>query len=82
MLVDELSPCTIVLIHNILVSKGTIVRVLARANLKVSMGPLGNREQSELRFHSSPDGAAVIPLSNGYVYVSNSEVTAGRKTFV
>ena len=58
------------------VSKGIVVRVLARANLKVSYA---NGEQSKLRFHSSPDGAAVIPLDDGgYVYVSNAEVTGGN----
>lgn len=56
-------------------SKGVIVRVLATANYKVGYA---NGKKSKLRFHSSPDGAAVIPLNEGgYVYVSNSEVTGG-----
>ena len=56
-------------------SKGVIVNVIAWANFKVNFA---NGEKSELPFHSSPDGAAVIPLDTGYVYVSNSEVV-GRK---
>ena len=58
------------------VSKGMSVRVIARANFKLG---IANGEKSKLRFHSSPDGAAVVPLDNGYVYVSNSEVAAGEK---
>ena len=57
------------------VNKGVIVRVLATANFKVGFA---NGEKSRLRFHSMPDGAAVIPLDSGYVYVSNSEVTEGN----
>lgn len=50
--------------------------MIAKANLKIN---LANGEKSPLRFHSSPDGAAVLPLNNGgYVYVSNSELTAER----
>ena len=51
------------------------VRVLARANAKVNYA---NGKKSELPFHQSPDGAAVFPLDNGYVYVSNSEASAGN----
>ena len=52
-----------------------IVREVARANVKVN---LANGDKSELGFHSSPDGAAVIKLEKGYVYVSNSEVVSGE----
>ena len=52
-----------------------IVRVLATASFKVGYA---NGKKSKLRFHSSPDGAAVIPLKEGYVYVSNSEVVEGK----
>ena len=45
--------------------------MLAKANLKVN---LASGQKSELRFHANPDGAAVFPLSTGYVYVSSSEV--------
>ena len=48
---------------------------LARADYTVD---LASGEQSKLPFQSSPGGAAVIPLDNGYVYVSNSEVTKGE----
>lgn len=57
------------------VSKGITVRVLARANSKVQYS---NGKKSELRFHRSPDGAAVFPLDTGYVYVSNSEASKGN----
>lgn len=54
------------------VSKGITVRVVANAGRFVN---LANGAKSSLPFHSSPDGAAVFPLTNGgYVYVSNSEV--------
>lgn len=52
-----------------------LVRRLARANYKVTLHTGG---KSELRFHGMPDGAAIIPLDNGYVYVSNSEVAEGE----
>jgi secreted PhoX family phosphatase len=45
------------------------VKVLARANSKV---PYANGKLSKMRFHSMPDGAAVFPLSNGYMYVSSN----------
>lgn len=51
-----------------------IVREVARANVNVKFADGG---RSELGFHSSPDGAAVIKLEKGYVYVSNSEVVSG-----
>ena len=57
------------------VSKGVIVRQLATANFKVGYA---NGETSDLPFHGMPDGAAIFPLSNGYVYVSNSEMDSGR----
>ena len=58
------------------VSKGITVRVIAYAGRYVN---LANGAKSTLPFHSSPDGAAVFPLTNGgYVYVSNSEVTEKR----
>ena len=58
------------------VSKGITVRVLAKANSKVKYA---NGNKSELPFHRSPDGAAVIPLDGGgYVYVSNSEVSKSK----
>ena len=56
-------------------STGMRVKVLALANRKVRLvgGKLSSRP-----FHSMPDGAAVLPLSNGgYVYVSNSEMDDG-----
>ena len=52
------------------------VRVIARANFKVG---IANGEKSKLHFHSSPDGATIVPLDNDHVYVGNSEVTAGEK---
>ena len=52
------------------VSKGIIVRMLAKADRKVP--------KSDLKFHSMPDGATIIPLDDGYVYVSNSEVDDGK----
>jgi len=52
------------------VSKGIIVRMLAKADTKVP--------KSDLKFHSMPDGATIIPLDDGYVYVSNSEVDDGK----
>ena len=52
------------------VSKGIIVRMLAKADTKVP--------KSNLKFHSMPDGATIIPLDDGYVYVSNSEVDDGK----
>ena len=53
-----------------------IVRQVAVANRLVS---LSNGRQSKLPFHSSPDGAAVLPLKDGgYVYVGNSEVEQGK----
>ena len=51
------------------------VRRLARADSPVI---LENGQKSELRFHSLPDGAAIIPLKDGYVYVSNSEMRQGE----
>lgn len=58
------------------VSKGITVRVLATAGRFVNFA---NGDKSKLPFHSSPDGAAVFPLTNGgYVYVSNSEVQDKR----
>ena len=59
-----------------IVSKGMTVRVIARANFKVG---IANGEKSKLHFHSSPDGATIVPLDNDHVYVGNSEVTAGEK---
>lgn len=58
------------------VSKGMNVRVVAQANRKVR---LGNGDRSALPFHAAPDGAAIIPLDAGYVYVSNAEVEEGEK---
>jgi hypothetical protein len=58
------------------VSKGITVRVIANAGRFVNFA---NGAKSSLPFHSSPDGAAVFPLTNGgYVYVSNSEVEGKR----
>ena len=45
------------------VSKGIIVKMLARADVKVVYS---NGKKSKLGFHSMPDGAAVIPLDTGY----------------
>lgn len=55
-------------------STGMTVRVVARANEKVR---LANNALSSIPFHTLPDGAAVFPLSTGYVYVSNSEMNYG-----
>lgn len=58
------------------VSKGITVRVIANAGRSIN---LASGKKSALPFHSSPDGAAVFPLTNGgYVYVSNSEVQDNR----
>ena len=58
------------------VSKGITVRVIANAGRFIN---LASGDKSSLPFHSSPDGAAVLPLTNGgYVYVSNSEVQDKR----
>mmetsp|Transcript_20038 Transcript_20038/g.37717 ORF Transcript_20038/g.37717 Transcript_20038/m.37717 type:complete len:576 (+) Transcript_20038:247-1974(+) len=57
------------------VTEGMAVRPLAKAGFTLA---LGNGQKSELRFHSSPDGAAIIPLNDGYVYVSNSEMRQGE----
>jgi hypothetical protein len=58
------------------VSKGVTVRAIAYAGRYVN---LAAGTKSTLPFHSSPDGAAVFPLTNGgYVYVTNSEVTEKR----
>ena len=58
------------------VSKGVTVRAIAYSGRYVN---LAAGTKSTLPFHSSPDGAAVFPLTNGgYVYVSNSEVTEKR----
>ena len=46
------------------------VRVVARAN--ESLG-FADGTRSSTTFHASPDGAAIFPLDDGYVYVSNSE---------
>jgi hypothetical protein len=51
------------------------VRLIARANQKV---PLAYDKLSSIPFHSMPDGAAIFPLSDGYVYVSNSEMKNGH----
>lgn len=56
---------------------GMQVKVLARANKRISLKDGGI---SDIPFHSMPDGAAVIPLTNtdgGYVYVSNAEEGGG-----
>lgn len=58
------------------VSKGITVRVIANAGRPIN---LARGKKSSIPFHSSPDGAAVFPLTNGgYVYVSNSEVQDNR----
>ena len=49
--------------------------MVARANAKVR---LHNGDKSELPFHASPDGAAILPLETGYVYVSNAERGGGK----
>jgi secreted PhoX family phosphatase len=36
-----------------------------------------NGKRSELKYHAMPDGAAVIPLADGYVYVNNAEIDFG-----
>lgn len=46
-------------------------RMIAQANKKVNFA---NGKRSSLNFHAAPDGAAVVPLARGYVYVSNSEI--------
>ena len=47
--------------------------MIATANQPVNFA---DGSKSVLSFHSSPDGAAVFPVDNGYVYVSNSEVAS------
>ena len=54
---------------------GMQVRVLAKAG---QQAPLANGSTSKHNFHSMPDGAAVLPTNNGYVYVSNSEMKSNR----
>ena len=46
------------------------VRVVANADKKITFS---DGTKSSMRFHPSPDGAAIFPLGDGYVYVSNSE---------
>jgi len=57
------------------VNKGVTVRMVARANKKVSRE---NKGKSKLRFHSTPEGGVIIPLESGYVYVSNAKVEGGK----
>ena len=52
------------------VCTGMSVKVLARANETVVFE---DGSESDHKFHSMPDGAAVFELDNGYVYVSNAE---------
>eukprot|EP00956_Cyclotella_meneghiniana_P042393 scaffold248441_cov63-Cyclotella_meneghiniana.AAC.8 len=66
-------------------STGLKVKILARANQPVRLHSTNtnnnnNKQYSSHPFHSMPDGATVIPLSNnrGYVYVSNSEMKHGH----
>eukprot|EP00578_Thalassiosira_sp_NH16_P001607 CAMPEP_0181130106 /NCGR_PEP_ID=MMETSP1071-20121207/29680_1 /TAXON_ID=35127 /ORGANISM="Thalassiosira sp., Strain NH16" /LENGTH=610 /DNA_ID=CAMNT_0023216141 /DNA_START=108 /DNA_END=1938 /DNA_ORIENTATION=+ len=56
------------------VCTGMSVRVVARANRRVQ---LADGTTSNMRFHSMPDGAAIFPHDDGYVYVSNSEMKQG-----
>ena len=53
------------------VCSGMNVRMLAKSDQPVDL--IGGRS-SDLKFHGMPDGAAIFPLSDGYVYVSNSEM--------
>jgi secreted PhoX family phosphatase len=48
--------------------------MLAQANTFVNFA---NGKRSELKYHAMPDGAAVIPLADGYVYVNNAEIDFG-----
>ena len=57
------------------VSRGLTVRMLAQADKYVRFD---NGKRSNLKYHAMPDGAAVIPLSDGYVYVNNAEIKDGR----
>ena len=57
------------------VSRGLTVRMLAQADKYVRFD---NGKRSSLKYHAMPDGAAVIPLSDGYVYVNNAEIKDGR----
>jgi hypothetical protein len=58
------------------VCTGMQVKVLTKANETVVFE---NGSESELKFHSMPDGAAIIELDDdGYVYVSNAEMSSGR----
>jgi hypothetical protein len=55
---------------------GMQVKVLTKANETVVFE---NGSESDLKFHSMPDGAAIIELDDdGYVYVSNAEMSSGR----
>ena len=56
------------------VSKGMTVRKIAQADKYVRFA---NGKRSETKYHAMPDGAAVIPLSDGYVYVNNAEIKDG-----
>jgi hypothetical protein len=63
--------------NGLFLSEGLASRLVAQSFAKVNLSAYGN--ESILDFHDRPDGAAVFPTSDaGWVYVSNSEVTAEK----
>jgi hypothetical protein len=54
---------------------GMQVKVIATAGQQIT---LADGSSSKHNFHSMPDGAAVLPTNNGYVYVSNSEMKSNQ----
>jgi len=51
------------------------VKKISQANKYVKFA---NGKRSKLKYHAMPDGAAVISLADGYVYISNAEIKDGR----
>ena len=56
------------------VSKGITVKMIAKADNYVRFT---NGKRSNMKYHAMPDGAAIIPLKDGYVYVNNAEIRDG-----
>jgi len=52
------------------VNAGLEIKLIAKKNQKVEFS---NGKNSDIPYHEWMDGAGVIPLKDGYVYVSNSE---------
>lgn len=61
-------------------SQGLTAKIIARSGSSISLTSKdAASSSSEIRFHGSPDGAAIFALAGGrYVYVSNSEEDSGR----